>query len=893
YDNFSEAILTRFAQQGALPTYRQLNGADERYLSNTMAYLLGGRFLAWLEKNYSEQTLDAVWVRMQAVKKRRFQDAFTGVFGQPAERLYQRFIAEYTYHSMQQERAEPQLDDTVWMKADFSAHSPALSPNKSLLALVERNAQGVVYLARDERLKRFVAIKTLESNRANASPDDPQLKREAAAVAQLRCPQIVPLYDVGEWQGTPYLVFEYVEGETLAARIKSQGSIPVFDALSMLQNILDGLEHAHQQGVLHCDIKPSNIMIDSDGTARILDFGISRLVTEKAPDKSKLEGSIYYLAPELLAGDHCETRSDIYACGALLYEMLTGQRAIKATDSAAALYEIAHGDVSRPSVAVNSISSKVDAIVLTSMARAPVDRYADATQMKGAIQTFLDDNGELEVHDSKHPHGNTVNYLFEKIRRNSDFPAFSQHIVEINRLAASESDATVVELTNAVLRDYSLTNKLLRLVNSSVYGQFGGQITTVSRAITILGFDNIRMLAVGLLIFDQIKNRPQVKSLMEASLWSFVAAFLSRRVAGKAAQKHMELTFISTLLHNLGNLLVIFYLPDEYESIQKLVQQNGISEEAATRKVLGTPIYKVGQHVAESWGLPNILINAMAPADPDGTLKGHDDFTAVLNTVNFSNGAIDVAKSSDGASANKKLEELATRYDGIVSIEPNELQSTIQNCLEQAFDVIEFPRDWKHEMRAITGLESSSSESGQGDVETESKPVAFGDQTDLEVLLSGLNDVTNMMMSERGLSEILGTVLETLHRGLSVNRTLLFINNSAKDEMRVRFGFAPEFDKIKQSLSLKLQGDDTIVAALSERRDLLVKSADDEGVMLPQWCSRALRAVGVGVFPIVIGKSLVGAIYFDSPSPRSYSSRELELIQSLRNQVALAIKMNS
>ncbi|MBQ4862151.1 hypothetical protein J8L98_10675 [Pseudoalteromonas sp. MMG013] len=146
YDNFSEAILTRFAQQGALPTYRQLNGADERYLSNTMAYLLGGRFLAWLEKNYSEQTLDAVWVRMQAVKKRRFQDAFTGVFGQPAERLYHRFIAEYTYHSMQQERAEPKLDDTVWMKADFSAHSPALSPNKSLLALVERNAQGAVYL---------------------------------------------------------------------------------------------------------------------------------------------------------------------------------------------------------------------------------------------------------------------------------------------------------------------------------------------------------------------------------------------------------------------------------------------------------------------------------------------------------------------------------------------------------------------------------------------------------------------------------------------------------------------------------------------------------------------------------------------------------------------------
>ncbi|WP_138598455.1 TolB family protein [Pseudoalteromonas citrea] len=163
FDNYSEAIIREFARQGALPTYAQLNGGDNRYLSDSMAYLLGARFLAWLESTYSEQKLDAVWTRMQAVKKRDFEDAFQGIFNLSAAVLYQRFTAEYTYQTMQVAAKRAPLNDTLWTTTKFSVHSPALSPDKRLLAVIERDAQGRshlnVYSTSDnaEAKKKFVA----------------------------------------------------------------------------------------------------------------------------------------------------------------------------------------------------------------------------------------------------------------------------------------------------------------------------------------------------------------------------------------------------------------------------------------------------------------------------------------------------------------------------------------------------------------------------------------------------------------------------------------------------------------------------------------------------------------------------------------------------------------
>ncbi|HDY85337.1 MAG TPA: hypothetical protein ENH74_06620, partial [Methylophaga sp.] len=177
FDNYSESILREFAQQGALPTYGQLNG-EQGFMGGSMAYLMGSRFLNWLEQNYSEQTLDSVWTRMQGVKTRDFDEAFSGVFGQSAAKLYRRFIAEYTYKAMQIEQGEPLLNSELWLELNLYASNPALSKDGSKIAIVERDIESntkLIIYSTDDNIKaqeEFTkAQKELLENDAQDIPD--------------------------------------------------------------------------------------------------------------------------------------------------------------------------------------------------------------------------------------------------------------------------------------------------------------------------------------------------------------------------------------------------------------------------------------------------------------------------------------------------------------------------------------------------------------------------------------------------------------------------------------------------------------------------------------------------------------------------------------------------
>ncbi|MDQ9092121.1 hypothetical protein RC083_11035 [Pseudoalteromonas haloplanktis] len=174
FDNYSEAILTEFAQQGALPSYSQLNSTDGGYLAGSMAYLMGSRFLDWLEKNSSTQTLDAVWTRMQGVKQRDFDEAFTGVFGDSASKLYRRFIAEYTYQAMNKEQSELSLTSELWLKLDLYASNPTLSPNNQQLAVVERDKEGKTQLSLYSTEDNLEAAEEFQKAQQELLADDPK-----------------------------------------------------------------------------------------------------------------------------------------------------------------------------------------------------------------------------------------------------------------------------------------------------------------------------------------------------------------------------------------------------------------------------------------------------------------------------------------------------------------------------------------------------------------------------------------------------------------------------------------------------------------------------------------------------------------------------------------------
>ena len=184
----------------------------------------------------------------------------------------------------------------------------------------------LVYRARDEELDRPVAIKLLADNLAADEAFRKRFLREARLAAQLAHPNVVQVYDSGEADGRPYIVMEYVEGETLADLLARRGRLPPAEAVELALQICSGLEHAHRAGLIHRDIKPQNLLIRGDGTVKITDFGIARSAHgTRLTETGSVLGTAAYLAPEQAAGEEVTPAADVYAVGVVLYELLAGR----------------------------------------------------------------------------------------------------------------------------------------------------------------------------------------------------------------------------------------------------------------------------------------------------------------------------------------------------------------------------------------------------------------------------------------------------------------------------------------------------------------------------------------------------------------------------------------
>ncbi|BEU87366.1 Stk1 family PASTA domain-containing Ser/Thr kinase [Selenomonas sp. TAMA-11512] len=200
-----------------------------------------------------------------------------------------------------------------------------------LLGLVGNGGMADVYKAHDKILDRLVAVKVLHSQYADDASFVGRFKNEAQAAAKMSHPNIVNVYDVGQQEAAHYIVMEYVAGDTLKDRLRREGKIPVREALEIAKGIAEALRHAHANGLVHCDIKPHNILMMADGRIKVADFGIARAVSAATATYSgDVVGSVHYFSPEQAKGSAITPKSDVYSLGVVLYEMLTGELPFKA-----------------------------------------------------------------------------------------------------------------------------------------------------------------------------------------------------------------------------------------------------------------------------------------------------------------------------------------------------------------------------------------------------------------------------------------------------------------------------------------------------------------------------------------------------------------------------------
>jgi eukaryotic-like serine/threonine-protein kinase len=255
-----------------------------------------------------------------------------------------------------------------------------------VVAELGRGAMGVVYKARDPQIDRLVAVKTVSL--WGQEPEEEQEFRlrfgnEAQAAGRLHHPGIISVFDVGEdpENHDPYIVLEYVSGESLQRVLAREKKLPLSKALKLSEELADALDYAHAQGVVHRDIKPANILVTEDGHAKIADFGIAKLNLAHFTIPGKVLGTPAYMAPEQLSGEGADGRSDLFSLGVILYVMVTGHSPFPGSSATTVCFKVANREPVAASALDMTLPPQIDAVIARAIAKNPDERYQNGAEL--------------------------------------------------------------------------------------------------------------------------------------------------------------------------------------------------------------------------------------------------------------------------------------------------------------------------------------------------------------------------------------------------------------------------------------------------------------------------------------------------------------------------------
>jgi eukaryotic-like serine/threonine-protein kinase len=281
------------------------------------------------------------------------------------------------------------IEETSPAAMKGAGRAPLLYGRYGVLSELGRGTSGVVYKAHDPKLDRLVALKILRPELVSLEESSDGLKQrfhqEAVATGRLRHPAIIAVHDVGEAEGRPFIVMEYIEGGTLADLLLDGQPLPLVDAVEIVVQVCAALDYAHRHGVVHRDIKPRNILV-GPGFAKVTDFGTARILGASHTLTGTMLGTPAYMSPEMVRGLAVDPRSDLFSLGVVLYEALTGVNPFTAADLAAVLYRIVHIEARSVRHHNAELPLPLNRVLRRALAKEPEARYATATDFANALR---------------------------------------------------------------------------------------------------------------------------------------------------------------------------------------------------------------------------------------------------------------------------------------------------------------------------------------------------------------------------------------------------------------------------------------------------------------------------------------------------------------------------
>lgn len=559
---------------------------------------------------------------------------------------------------------------------------PAQISRFRILRTLGEGAQGIVYLGYDTQLEREVAIKTLLVAAHTDSDPSRSLVDSARTASSLSHPNIVQVFEVGVHEDQPYVVFEYIEGRNLADLLHEQGALPPDHAAAMMSQILAGLAQVHANGLLHGDIKPANILIGNDGVPRVADFGISR-PARRAADEIACAGTVQYMAPECVAAGQADYRSDVYALGLLFHELLTGKPVFHATNDYAQMYRILNEPVCAPSTIDARIDPRIDAIVLKAVQRDPNARYANAAQMKADLDRYRDPRDEPQPPNELTPEASsTLTFLLRRMSLKSDFPALSASFTRINELTSNADDTSMQAIADLVIRDFALTQKVLKVVNSAEFAL--GKVTRVSQAISLIGVTRLRSLAIGMMLAGGNRRGPGCNAVAAALTDFFVAGVIARNIGRMIGLKAVEELFICGMFSRLGQLLTLYYLRDEHDAIQRHAADHGVTTMQASKAIMDLSYDELGTAVAQRWNFPEVIVSAMRSLPLGLVPAAANAAERIWHCAAYARELCELARVEDPSARETAFEQHRIRFAQTIVVEPMQLRALLAHSMDAA-----------------------------------------------------------------------------------------------------------------------------------------------------------------------------------------------------------------
>jgi len=484
-----------------------------------------------------------------------------------------------------------------------------------------------------------------------------------------------------------------------------------------------------------------------------------------------------------------------------------------------------------------------------------------------------------------------IEACLKEVLQQPDFPAISQHIQQLMQ-ALQDDEASLRYLTSLVLRDYSLTLKVLRTANSAQYNRSGRPILSVSHAVVLLGSEAIRYLAGSLTLFDHFqKLSPGLKELM---LLSLLTANQARAAAIQINYPRREEAYLCGMLCNLGEVLIACYFPQQYAAILRLVKEDGRSVREAVLEVLGFAYEELGQAVARQWKMPESVEHCIRKLGTQPPTEGLDPTDLLSHLISFSHGLTNVVYRGQSEGVRARVRLLMQDYYPVLELQKDQVDRMLDSALldtKSTFQLLNIPLDSLRLSHQAEAAIAASPEPAPAVPESPDDIAGLSASADLWEQLT--REIEHVVHSSAGLelSNVLLMILEAIYRGGRFDRVLFGLVNPDHTHIHGRVALGEGADALRERFRFPLSPrGGPIGAALHMARELYLPGYGGASFAESETL-KMLGAASFGLLPIVVDRVLVGCLYFDRmsylwrPDPRTAA-----LLEKLRDLAAVAIE---